>query len=143
MILYSLQCDNGHDFEGWFRDSAAFDDLARARGLSCPECGTEKVEKALMAPRLAKSEARDERKLSHVSGQDAALAQKLADLREHVEKNYTYVGPRFADEARRIHNSEDEPQQHIYGEATLKEAKELHDEGIPVAPLPFISKRDS
>ncbi len=141
MILYSLVCEHDHAFEAWFPDSAAYDRQAGARAVTCPQCGSLKVEKAVMAPRIGKRAAKEEKPLTHVSGHDAKLGQMLEALREHVEQNYDYVGERFAEEARRIHHGEVETR-NIYGEATSEDVRDLKDEGIPVAPLPPLPRRD-
>lgn len=128
MIRYQLRCDNGHDFDGWFRDSAGFDSLNRAGQVACAHCGSAKVEKALMAPRVAStgelSTPRDDR--------EAALEA----LRRKVEENSDYVGMSFAAEARAMHEGA-APARAIHGEAKLEEARALLEDGIPVAPLPF------
>lgn len=152
MILYSLVCEQGHEFEAWFQDSAAYDKQAAAGTVTCPQCGTVKVTKAVMAPRIgrrsggaeeeAPSSSPADAPLRHASARDAKLAQMLRALREHVERNYDYVGPRFAEEARRIHYGETESRD-IYGETTPQEARALTEEGIPIAPLPPLPRRHS
>lgn len=130
MISYRLCCHKGHEFEAWFRDSGAFDAQAAARQLCCPDCGSSCVEKAIMAP--AVSGARK----SAISAADAQrLRQFATGLRKYVQDNAQYVGPAFPEEARKIHYGET-PDRHIYGEATLSEARDLVEEGIDVAPLP-------
>jgi hypothetical protein len=102
------------------------------------------VDKAVMAPRIGGRTGGDDqadKPLTHVSGRDAKLGQMLQALREHVEENYDYVGERFADEARRIHYGEIESR-NIYGEASSKDVRELKDEGVPVAPLPPLPRRN-
>ncbi len=147
MIVYRLICAEGHEFDGWFRDSAAYDAQAKAGAVECPECGTRSVQKALMAPNLgAGTRKRDPEPVK----QPAALAksddmapQEIVSrmqalgrkLRAHVETNFDYVGDKFAEEARKIHNGEAD-ERGIYGEAKGSEVKELVEEGIAVAPLP-------
>jgi hypothetical protein len=130
MILYNLICDHAHEFEGWFRDSAAFDDQAASGALSCPACGSAKIEKAVMAPAISGA-----KKSSLTAAETTKLRQFATGLRKYVEKNADYVGADFPEEARKIHYGESE-ERHIYGEATLEEAKELLEEGVDVAPLP-------
>jgi len=135
VISYNLACSKGHEFEGWFKDSGAFDAQAASGDLSCPACGSASVKKAIMAPSVmgstTKAKGRDE-----VTPADAkALRQYAAGVRKYVKENAEYVGPRFPEEARKIHHGESE-QRHIYGESTLAEAKELIKEGIDIAPLP-------
>ena len=130
MIAYNLQCPEGHEFEGWFRDSTAFDEQSGSGHVSCPACNSSRVEKAIMAPALSGT------KKSVRSKVDAKQMRQFATgLRKYVQENADYVGPNFAEEARKIHYGET-PERHIYGEATHKEAKELVEEGVDVAPLP-------
>lgn len=134
MIRYSLSCAEGHRFDSWFASAEAFDTLASAGHLSCAVCGTEKVEKALMAPSV-KSEAEP----MPLSGPRSAAEQALAEIRRHVEENSEYVGMSFAKEARAIHEGA-APERPIYGEARADEARRLIEDGVPVAPLPFLPK---
>lgn len=132
MIAYNLRCDSGHEFEAWFRDSAAFDEQAAAGHLSCPRCGSARVEKAIMAPAIAGTGKGRETPPVPDARQ---MRQFMTGLRKYVQQNADYVGPAFAEEARKIHYGET-PERHIYGEATAGEARELVEEGIDVAPLP-------
>ena len=127
MIAYALRCHKGHEFDGWFRDSTAFDEQSRTGHLSCPSCNSVRVEKAVMAPSVSGTKKRA----------DAAvqMRQFATGLRKYVQENADYVGPDFAREARKIHYGET-AERHIYGEATSEEARELIEEGVDVAPLP-------
>jgi hypothetical protein len=127
VIAYALRCHNGHEFDGWFRDSAAFDQQCRGGHLSCPSCNSIRVEKAIMAPAVSGTRKRAEAA--------AQMRQFATGLRKYVQDNADYVGPKFAEEARKIHYGET-PERHIYGEATTEEARDLIDEGLDVAPLP-------
>lgn len=132
MIRYSLKCDKGHEFESWFQSAEAFATLSAAGHLACPECGSSRVEKALMAPQVRP--ARNQAPLSAPPEDDRARA--LAELRRKVEEGSDYVGMNFAAEARAIHDGE-APERSIWGEARVDEARRLLEDGIPVAPLPF------
>ncbi len=133
MILYRLVCTDGHEFESWFRDSAAYDKQAKRGLLECPACGSHEVTKAIMAPAVSTGRKRNrDAGLADTSARMAALAAKV---RDHVESKFDYVGPRFADEARAIHDGTAEDRG-IYGEASAAEAMALIDDGIAVAPLP-------
>jgi hypothetical protein len=146
VIRYALRCEAGHDFESWFNNSAAFDRQA-ARGLvTCPLCGSAKVEKAIMAPSLsagreaspsAPTAAAEPEKtpVAIVSKEEVELRKKLKELRDHVVKNADYVGEKFPEEARRMHYGEIEHRS-IYGEASPDAARSLADEGIEFHPLP-------
>ncbi len=169
MIHYALICDQGHSFESWFQNSAAYDKQAKRSLVTCPVCGSAKVEKAIMAPSLASGSERAEVAVPQPPGPSPAppnpsppplqptpmpaippknpvammsppereLRQKLKELRDHITKNANYVGPRFPEEARKIHYGETEHRS-IYGEASPEEAKELHEEGIEFHPLPIL-----
>jgi len=141
MILYQLQCDDGHEFEGWFQNSRAFDEQAGAGAVMCPQCGSVDVSKALMAPHIGpKGNAGNE---SPARPRDDAQARQMvrmaSEIRDHVEKNFEYVGDKFALEARRIHHGEAK-ERGIYGEASAAETKALTEEGIEIAPLPGVPK---
>jgi hypothetical protein len=142
MIRYALRCAEGHEFESWFRSAEAYDGLA-ARGLiSCAVCGGGDVAKALMAPRVA---AEGPLVSAPVPAGPAApeagkLERAIARMRARVEKESTWVGDRFAAEARAIHEGE-RPERAIWGEAKPAEAKALIEDGIAVAPLPFGPRR--
>jgi hypothetical protein len=140
MIRYNLICDQGHAFDGWFRDSGAFDLQSANNLVSCALCGSTKVEKQLMAPGIpAKANRKPEVPQRMVAGpiepRAQAMLQMIRQMRAEVEKNAEYVGDKFAEEARRIHYAETE-KRGIYGEATTDDAQALIEEGIEVHPLP-------
>jgi len=131
VIAYSLRCHKGHEFEGWFRNSAAFDEQSVSGHLSCPSCKSVRIEKAVMAPAVSGT-----KKTARAKASEAKQARQfMTGLRKYVQENADYVGPGFAEEARKIHYGET-PNRHIYGEASAREAEELVEEGIDVAPLP-------
>jgi hypothetical protein len=140
MIVYQLACSQGHEFEAWFRDGATYDREARARRIECPHCADTKVTKAPMAPHVAKRSAR--RKVAETHAREVAqkYVQAAETVREHVEANCDYVGPEFAEEARRIHYGETE-KRGIYGEATDGEASELNEEGIDYQRIPWTQRK--
>jgi hypothetical protein len=129
MIRYDLRCDNGDEFEAWFGSIADYDKQAEAGLVQCPHCGSTHVEKAPMAPAVRTSRSVEARK-------ERAVAMAMAaKVREHIKENFDYVGPRFAQEARKMHAGETE-ERAIWGEATPEEARELAEDGIPASPLP-------
>ena len=152
MIRYALACDKRHEFEIWFKNSADYD-RQRKRGLvTCPACGSAKVEKMIMAPALSRSSksksappaepaapAAPEAKapVAMMSPQEHEFRKKLKELLEHLTKNADNVGTKFPEEARKMHYGEIEHRS-IYGEASPQDAKELHDEGIEFHPLPVL-----
>jgi hypothetical protein len=145
MIKYALICEQKHEFESWFADSAAYDKQAKRALVTCPSCGSAKVEKAIMAPQL--SGTRKSRKsaaepapaspMAMLSPQEQELRKKLKELREHITKNADYVGQKFPEEARKMHYGEIEHRS-IYGEASLEAAKELSEEGIELHAIPTL-----
>jgi hypothetical protein len=156
MIRYALVCDKGHDFESWFADSAAYDEQAKRKLIACPHCGSAKVEKAIMAPRLAGSrkgaapvempaespaaapeKPQEKAPVAMLSPQERELRTKLKELRDHLTQNADNVGPKFPEEARKMHYGEIEHRP-IYGEASPEEAKSLIEEGVEVSPLPVL-----
>lgn len=154
MIRFALQCSRDHAFEGWFRDGATFDLQAAESVITCPVCGDSVVRKAMMAPAVVRSAAArmvaepvpvpappPKPTLSPDQVKAAMMVGMLRKMREHVEKNFENVGTRFPEEARRIHYGEAEERE-IYGQATPAEAQELHDEGVPVRPLPDLPELD-
>jgi len=165
MIRYALNCDQDHAFESWFANSAAYDKQAKRGLVACPVCGSAKVEKAIMAPRLAANLGQGtaepapstpsspnpmpppqpapmpaippQTPVAMMSAAERELRHKLKELRDHITKNAHYVGPRFPEEARKIHYGETEHRS-IYGEASPEEAKQMHEEGIEFHPLPIL-----
>ncbi|MFL4470532.1 DUF1178 family protein [Tateyamaria armeniaca] len=144
MIKYTLKCDDGHAFESWFASASAFESLSVAGHLACVTCGSSKVEKAIMTPRVStcKSKPNIAAALPSDTPDKAPsdVAETLSKMRSAVESSATYVGKDFAREARDMHLG-DVPDRPIWGEANAKEAKALIDDGVPVAPLPFIPTR--
>jgi hypothetical protein len=154
VIRYALACDKGHDFESWFQNSAAYDKQAKRGLVSCPLCGSAKVGKAIMAPRLARSDKggpiaapveevaappapEPTTPVAMISPQEREFRKKLKELRDHLTANADNVGKKFPEEARKMHYGETEHRS-IYGEASPQDAKELHDEGIEFHPLPML-----
>ena len=126
MIKYTLTCPKDHTFESWFQSASAYDALRASGHVTCAVCGDGDVSKTVMAPSVQTS----------LKGPQT----QLKEWRDRIEASSEYVGPRFADEARKMHVG-DAPERPIYGEANLKEAKSLVEDGVPVMPLPFIPKK--
>ena len=145
MIVFDLKCDKDHVFEAWFRDNATFETQCNDRKIECPVCGRTNIEKAPMAPNIAVSNAA-RGGMSDKAAEDTVTAAKFIAtcraLRQEVEKNSDYVGPRFAEEARRIHYGETDKRS-IYGEASDRDAQELCEEGVPIAAIPWIPRTDT
>ena len=137
MIRYSLVCDNGHAFEGWFSESADFDRQVEAGFLTCPSCNSATVSKSLMAPSVSTARRKDEKR---AVAMDMAQKQVMAKLREAVtaiRASAEDVGEKFPEEARKIHYGEADARG-IIGKASFEEVRALVDEGIEVAPLPVL-----
>jgi hypothetical protein len=141
MIRYSLTCAEGHAFESWFASASAYDDLAARGLLSCAACGSAQVEKALMAPAVAAAPSAPP-SAGELSAPRDPREALLAEIRRRVEEGSDYVGLSFAAEARAIHEGR-APERAIWGEARPEEARALVEDGIPVAPLPFLPKRQA
>jgi hypothetical protein len=159
MIRYSLRCERDHTFESWFQDSRAYDSQVRRKLVSCPVCGSAKVEKAIMAPRIASRKGRERQEAVPapvpaptsaeatstpapastplMMAQERELRAKLKELRDHIVKNADNVGEKFPNEARKMHYGEIEHRP-IYGEASPEEARALIEEGVEVSPLPVL-----
>lgn len=159
MIRYRLACHKGHEFEVWFPSSEACDKQIKKKLVSCPTCQSTKVAKALMAPSVVTSERKAKRTTRKspkreapaptpsdapqtwpgqmLSGPQREMLQQLKEMRDKILAEAEYVGPRFAEEARKIHN-EETPERGIYGEASADEVQELASEGIDVFPIPVL-----
>ena len=152
MIHYNLRCERGHAFESWFQSSAAYESQEKRKLVNCPICGSAKVERAIMAPRIVSKKGREtappaaaapaEATASSEStpllmAQERELRVKLKELRDHIVKNADNVGERFPNEARKMHYGDIEHRP-IYGEASPDEARALIDEGVEVSPLPVL-----
>ena len=144
-----MLCSATHEFDGWFRDSGAFDRQVADGLVTCPQCGDSAVTRALMAPAIPRkgrppavvppATPAPEKAATALPDQLRAALQRI---RAEVERTSDYVGPDFADEARRIHRGESD-QRNIYGESTAEQAEALADEGIEVARIPWLPRADS
>ena len=155
MIRYALHCDRSHEFESWFKSSSAYESQVKRKLVTCPICGSAKVDKAIMAPRIvgkksresapvparvetaAPAEAPASESTPLMMAQERELRAKIKELRDHIVKNADNVGERFPNEARAIHYG-DKEHRPIYGEASPDEARALIDEGVEVSPLPVL-----
>ena len=151
MIRYNLRCERGHAFESWFQSSSAYEAQEKRKLVSCPSCGSARVERAIMAPQIVSKKGRDVAAPAPVAptdvsapastplmmAQERELRAKLKELRDHIVKNADNVGERFPNEARKMHYGDIEHRP-IYGEASPDEARSLIDEGVEVSPLPVL-----
>ncbi len=136
MISFTLGCDKGHEFDGWFKSSDAFNEQVKRKIVTCPHCGSAKIQKTLMAPNIG---AKSNKKVLAAAGSPKVpeVMETLRQMRQYVEQSADYVGDKFAEEARRIHYEEVEVRG-IYGEASTEDVRELNEEGIEVHPLPAL-----
>jgi hypothetical protein len=154
MIHYDLRCSADHTFDGWFKDSTAFDRLAKRGMVECPHCGDAKVERALMRPAVPKKGGAtlpvpvaapqppappDSVAAGPMPAQLRAMLQRM---RAEVEKQCDYVGPQFAEEARKMHRGESD-KRGIYGETSPEQAEALADEGIEISRIPWVPPADA
>jgi hypothetical protein len=154
MIRYSLRCERSHEFESWFQSSSAYDSQIKRKLVTCPACGSAKVDKAIMAPQIMSRKGRDSAPPAPspapasaevtapgstplMMEQERELRAKLKELRDHIVKNADNVGERFPTEARKMHYGDIEHRP-IYGEASPDEARSLIEEGVEVSPLPVL-----
>jgi len=151
MIRYTLRCERGHQFESWFQSSSAYESQERRHLIGCPSCGSDKIERAIMAPQIVSKKGREPARpapaapveatptesTSLMMAQERELSSKLKELRDHIVKNADNVGERFPNEARKMHYGDIEHRP-IYGEASPEEARALIDEGVEVSPLPVL-----
>jgi hypothetical protein len=152
MIHYHLRCERGHAFESWFQSSSAYEAQEKRKLVNCPTCGSAKVERAIMAPRIVSKKGRETpvpapaatapeaatpASTPLLMAQERELRAKLKELRDHIVKNADNVGERFPNEARKMHYGDIEHRP-IYGEASPDEARALIQEGVDVAPLPVL-----
>ncbi len=150
MIVFDLSCANGHRFEGWFGSSDDFTSQRERGMLCCPQCGSAEVVKAPMAPAVGKKGSQRGTKVQQQGAERPGKAlsnapmppevakalEQLAQAQAQALKDSKWVGKDFANQSRAMHYGERDHAP-IHGEASAQEAKDLMDEGVPVAPLPF------
>ena len=140
MIVYDLQCSNGHGFEAWFKDSASYDNQRDQGDVVCPSCGDVDVTKSIMAPSISAKGSEGESALPP-GPSPAEMREAMHQMQKAVEDNCDYVGTNFPEEARKIHYGESE-RRNIYGESSFKDANELSEEGIEIGCIPWRKKDD-
>ena len=138
MIKYNLKCNNNHEFESWFLDSEEFEKLNKKNFLECIYCSSKRVSKSIMAPMI--SNRKEKNKNLYLNNKIFKHEKKqLLELRKFIEKNFEYVGNNFSKKVREIYYDKDNKKM-IYGTSTLKERKELAEEGIDLLTIPWIQK---
>ena len=147
MIKYNLICDFDHTFDAWFASSKVFEEQSVVGVIQCPICGSTNVVKSLMTPGVSakhnkSSEAPQKVLAGGSEGAGAQMVQMMREVRRHVEENAEYVGPRFAEEARKIHEDENS-ERSVYGEASSEEVRQLQDDGIETFALPVLPEEQN
>ena len=142
MVIYNLLCKKKHNFEGWFPSFEDFQKQADKKLISCPTCGTTKVEKV---PHACAVHVKKEQPPAPPAKKNvpapaapptaAEFKEMLLRVHHYVKENFEDVGPRFAEEAKQRHKGE-AAERPIHGTATISEVKELAEEGVPCMPLP-------
>ena len=140
MIKYKLLCKNCSDsFESWFASSKEFERLKKSKLLQCLNCNSNKIDKSLMAPSIINKQKKNNKDTKKF----LEIKNKLKEYKKFVKNNFDYVGDNFAYEARSIHYNNKKKQKGIYGKASIKEAKELSEEGIEVETMPWINDKEN
>ena len=136
MIKYNLKCENNHNFDAWFSDSSNFEEQNKNNLIFSPKCNSTKIEKKIMAPNIGSKK----QSYTNALKTEKNYEKIIKNVRKHVEKNFEYVGNKFADEARAIHYGEKEERE-IYGETSVEEAVDLIEEGVNVSPIPGVDPK--
>ena len=140
MIKYNLKCDNDHEFESWFSDSNEFNKLNKKNLLECIYCSSNKIQKSIMSPMVSGTKStEDKNKVSLLDQKLINEKKQLIKLREHIEKNFEFVGDKFSEKVRDVYYDKD-TKKSIYGTTTPEEKKELEEEGIDLLSIPWVSK---
>ena len=137
MIRYSLSCDHGHAFEGWFSQGDDFDRQVETGFLTCPTCGSATISKLLMSPSVSTARRKEAVHLLAVDAAQKEMVAKVKTMVAQIKANSDDVGAAFPEEARKIHYGEADPRG-IIGQATPAEARALFDEGIEIAAIPML-----
>ena len=143
MILYDLNCENGHTFEAWFASSEQYDKQNKKKLINCPICNSNKIKKALMAPNLKGAKKNNKSfEQKKIEEENKNFNKKLKEFKKFIENNTEDVGKNFTEEAKKIYYGETKSRP-IRGETTKEQAKELIEEGVPIAKLPWSSREDA
>ena len=140
MIKYKLFCKNCSDnFESWFASSKEFERLKKSKLLQCLNCNSNKIDKSLMAPSIINKQKKNNKDTKKF----LEIKNKLKEYKKFIKNNFDYVGDNFAYEARSIHYNNKKKQKGIYGKSSIKEVKELTEEGIEVETVPWINDKEN
>ena len=137
MIKYNLKCGNKHEFESWFSDSKEFEKLSKKKFLECIFCNSKNIQKSIMSPRVLSSKKNSANKSK--SHELKKIKKNLINLRKFVEKNFEFVGDKFAKKVRDVYYDK-KSNKNIYGSTTEKEREELKEEGIDLVSIPWVER---
>ena len=142
MIKYKLVCKNKHEFESWFSESQEYEKLTKKKLLECIYCGSINVKKNIMSPRILSGQNKDKEKENKIFNKEVQKAKNdFLKLRKFVEKNFEFVGDRFADRVRDVYYDK-KSNKNIYGSTTQQEREELKEEGINLTTIPWVEKEN-
>ena len=141
MIKYLLKCNScSYEFDSWFSTSNEYNRLKKLKLLNRDTCGSDKIEKSLMSPNLTNTKKNITTEKSLKSKE---LKKTLKEYQKFIKKNFEFVGDNFTYEARSIHYNKRKTKKGIYGNASLKDVKELKDEGIETEMMPWIEDKEN
>jgi len=138
MIKYNLKCENDHEFESWFANSGEFEKLNKKKMLECIYCSSNKINKSIMSPMISGGKSKEDN-INFLNQELLKQKNKLLKLREHVEKNFEFVGDKFSQKVREVYYDK-KTKKSIYGTTTPDEREELEEEGINLLSIPWVSK---
>ena len=142
MIKYKLICKNCYiSFDSWFASSKEYEKLKKRNFLSCHNCQSKKIEKTLMAPKLINKSLKENTINDFAKTKE--VHEKIKEFQKFIKNNFDYVGKDFAYEARSIHYNDKKKTKGIYGTASKKEMKELREEGIKTAIIPWVDDKSN
>ena len=138
MIKYNLKCNNNHEFESWFSDSNEFNKLNKKKLLECIYCSSNKIQKSIMSPMVSGIKSNED-KMNLLDQKLLNEKNQLIKLREHIEKNFEFVGDKLSQKVREVYYDK-RTKKSIYGTATTEEREELAEEGIDLLSVPWVDK---
>ncbi|MDC0142836.1 DUF1178 family protein [Candidatus Pelagibacter sp.] len=139
MIKYKLICEDcSHIFDSWFASSKEFEKLKKNKYLNCTACNSLNIDKSLMAPSVI-----SKKNYLKLQDKEKDIKNKLREYKRFIKNNFEYVGKNFVYEARTIHYNNKKSKKGIYGNASLKEIKELKEEGIETEIIPWVNDQEN
>ena len=140
MIKYLLKCKNKHEFESWFSESKEFEKLKKKKLMECIFCHSKDIEKSIMSPNIVGKENNIQKKFNNKEFNK--VKKSLIETRKFFEKNFQFVGDKFPNEVREIYYNKNK-NKNIYGTVTSEEKLELEEEGIELANIPWLNKKEN